>query len=95
MDVTETEDHIVRYFILEQDILLVATSGGLFGVDLSSGQVKKIDYLKGFERNLNTANSKFLTLHNNELLIGTVEGLFSIPFNQIHAYDILTFLFQQ
>lgn len=86
LDVVTTEDHIVRYILVKQDILLVATSGGLFGVDLSSGQVKEINYLDGYERNLNIANSKFLTLHTNELFVGTVEGLFSIPFDMVHGF---------
>lgn len=81
------EDHIVRNILRHEDILLVATSEGLFGVDARSGEFKKIDYLDSIPANINNTNAKFLTLHQAEqLLIGTVEGLYSLPFSAIKSF---------
>jgi diguanylate cyclase (GGDEF)-like protein len=70
----------IRWVSKYKNTLFIATSAGLLGLDLSTNVAVPIDYLQKIERNNDNANSKFLLVDNDDnLWIGTVEGLYSMP----------------
>ncbi len=81
------EDHIIRDILIQKDILIIATSAGLYGVDIETGVSRNIDFLNNIPSNINNNNVKFLMLHREEqLFIGTVEGLYSLSFESVRNY---------
>ncbi|NCP63423.1 MAG: EAL domain-containing protein [Paraglaciecola sp.] len=74
-----TTDYI-RWVSKYKNTLFIATTTGLLGLDLSTKVAVPIDYLQKIARNNDNTNSKFLLIDNEDnLWIGTVEGLFSMP----------------
>jgi diguanylate cyclase (GGDEF)-like protein len=77
----------IRDIWLEQDILYVATVGGLIAVDTSKQTQTTIDYLQQYTRNNDSTNVKYLFKDlTGQLLIATVEGLYSMQSDELSAY---------
>ena len=76
----------IRWILLQDSILFMATEQALVGVDIETGKRKTIDYLQTETPNAYKLNSKFLYYDNQRLWIGTVEGLYSLPMQQTQAY---------
>ena len=82
------EDRIpyLRDMLLVDNLLLVASSEGLMLADYSAQQLafKKVEHRFNVELNVDNANTKSLLLDDNgELLVGTVSGLFSMPWESV------------
>ncbi|MFT4939603.1 MAG: diguanylate cyclase (GGDEF)-like protein [Paraglaciecola sp.] len=79
----------IRDIWLEQEILYVASVGGLIAFDTNSQTQITIDYLQQYPHNDDSTNVKYLFKSpNGRLLIATVEGLYSLPFGQLNTYVI-------
>lgn len=77
----------IRWAFGEKDIVIIATSGGLLGVDLVSGKSVNIDYLQDYPARNDRLNAKTLYLDKlNTFWVGTVEGLYSLPYSQLKSY---------
>ena len=80
-----SEIDIIRALLLEGEHLYIATSAGLFVMNINTRQFKKIPHSIYLQPNEGQTNVKSLYVRNNQLWIGTVEGLFSIDINNIQA----------
>ncbi len=79
------EQPFIRQVTIHENFALLATSIGLYVVDINTGQEKQIRYSS--KDNYLTQNTKqLLKGKNNILWIGTVDGLFSLQLNDIAPY---------
>jgi len=72
-------NHFIRYATIIDNILLLATSNGLFSVDLNAVNLsmKPVDYLNGIDADSDYKNVKFLLEDTQgRLWVSTVKGLF-------------------
>lgn len=76
----------IRWVLIQDTTLFLATEQALLAVDIASGKRTTIDYLQKEASNAYKLNSKFLYVDNQRLWIGTVEGLYSLPLAQTLAY---------
>ncbi|WP_340678977.1 EAL domain-containing protein [Paraglaciecola sp.] len=76
----------VRWTLLYESTLFIATLDKLLALDTINGQLTTIDYMQSEAHNSDQINSKFLLVDNNRLWIGTVEGLYSMPLDQTMAF---------
>ena len=84
---TEEEDEIIRFVLPHDGLFFVATSLGLVVVEQATGEVTSLDYLGELTPNHNNVNAKLLHVdERNNLWIGTVEGLFSMPVEAIQRF---------
>ena len=75
----QTEDDIVRDIYLDGDSLYCASSDGLYKVAIKTGQSELVPHRPPTVSSLNSANTKLLIFDNLlGLLVGTVDGLYSI-----------------
>lgn len=82
-----TDDHIVRRLLVTDQVIYIATSDGLYVMDIATRDWKKLPYLKTETPSEDQKNTKELYLDESEQLwIGTVEGLYSIQTDQIIEY---------
>lgn len=80
------EEHFIRQIWVDEEVLLVGTSNGLFAVDLSTGTSRQIDFLTRVPVTEDRLNTKYLNVDSaNELWIGTVDGLFSMSYLGVKA----------
>lgn len=78
---------LVRWIWIDRDIIIVAKSTGLMSLNLSTKQQKEIPYLDKTKANPDSLNAKFLYAdESNTFWIGTVEGLFSYPLDQLRDF---------
>ncbi len=70
--------HHIRDLLRLDDRLIIATSMGLYQLDLASKAVEPIHYLPE-KATADQLNSKALLLQDKYLLIGTVSGLYRLP----------------
>jgi diguanylate cyclase (GGDEF)-like protein/PAS domain S-box-containing protein len=76
---------IFRDLLLLKDQLLMATSSGLFSLDLTSKKSRKLLHTDTPTEQANSLNVKKLKLNSlNKVLVGTVEGLFQLDLNAIN-----------
>ena len=71
--------HFIRYAITVDDIVLMATTKGLYFSDLNSPDIEmqSVDYLNGIPPDKDNQNVKYLLIDTfNRLWVGTVKGLF-------------------
>ena len=80
------QQHSIRYLWSDSEILLIASTTGIYAIDLQTNKQLKIDHLGDVEANIDNNNVKFLLTRDNTLWIGTVEGMFSLPFDALKAY---------
>lgn len=80
------EIDIIRRLLLDNEHLYIATSFGVYVLNIHSGQFKAINYTPEPTPAENKLNAKELYLKNNVLWVGTVEGLFSVNVSQIQAF---------
>lgn len=75
----------IRASLIEQGVLFVATNQGLISVDLETNTSIEIDFIQELnEVNPLTIDTKSLLVRNKqELLIGTVSGLYTMPFGAL------------
>ncbi|NQZ06398.1 MAG: GAF domain-containing protein [Algicola sp.] len=76
---------IIRSLLLEGEHLYIATSFGLYVMNINSRQFKKIPHSPHAQPNEGQANTKSLYLVDNQLWVGTVEGLYSLDVTNIQA----------
>jgi diguanylate cyclase (GGDEF)-like protein len=77
----------IRWVWAEDDIVIIATSAGLLGMDLATNKVVKIDYLQEYAVQEDRLNAKTLYLDKqNTFWVGTVKGLYSLPFLALKSY---------
>jgi diguanylate cyclase (GGDEF)-like protein/PAS domain S-box-containing protein len=80
----EPLEHLIRDILLIDDYLFVATSGGLYLLDLSTKESHLVSHTKNSVLNADQNNVKELLLDSNsQLMIGTVEGLFTVDLQQL------------
>jgi diguanylate cyclase (GGDEF)-like protein len=77
---------IIRWVQIFDSTLFIATSNALIGLDIKTDKSTIIDYLQTDLPNADKLNSKFLYIDSNQLWIGTVEGLYSLPLEEIVAF---------
>lgn len=78
----DPEIHHIRDVLRIKNKLIIATSMGLYQLDLLSKAVQPIHYLP--ENALpDQLNSKSLLVHREHLLIGTVHGLYRLPLTAV------------
>jgi diguanylate cyclase (GGDEF)-like protein len=77
---------LIRWLWCDHDILVVAKSTGLMSLNMSTKQQKDILYLDPAKANQDNINVKFLYSDNNTFWIGTVEGLYTYPLQQLKAF---------
>ncbi len=71
--------HIIRDLLLIDDVLLIATSNGLYSLNQKTNQINLIKHTGSALLSEDQNNVKKLHLSkNNQLLVGTVEGLYMI-----------------
>ena len=80
------EQHAIRHIWSDNEILLIATTIGVYGLELATQRVVKLDHLGNLEENRDNRNSKYLLYFQETLWIATVEGLFSAPFADVKAF---------
>ncbi|MDC8830715.1 EAL domain-containing protein [Alteromonas gilva] len=84
----------LRDFILTDGLLVLATSEGLYTADYSSELAfHRVEHRAGVERTIDNANTKKIVLNDDTLWVGTVTGLFSLPWDnvkQAHRTSITT-----
>lgn len=76
--------HHIRDLLVVEDILLIATSTGLYRFDINENQLQELHYLPAGVSE-DQINSKALMLHDNQLFIGTVQGLYRLPATALQA----------
>ena len=76
---------IIRSLLIHNEYLYIATSIGLYVLNINTRQIEKINHTPFAKPNENQNNTKSLHLYGDELLVGTVEGLFSINISNIQA----------
>ncbi|MFT6895636.1 MAG: diguanylate cyclase (GGDEF)-like protein [Paraglaciecola sp.] len=77
----------IRWVWGSDDIAIIATTEGLLGIDLATQKSVKIDYLQDYGSQEDRLNAKVLHLDKqNTLWVGTVEGLYSLPFSELKSY---------
>ena len=79
-------NEIIRWVQLFESTLFIASSNALIGLDIKTGKSTIIDYLQTDLPNSDKLNSKFLYIDSNQLWIGTVEGLYSLPLEETVAF---------
>ena len=80
------EQHAIRHLWSDNEILLIATTIGVYGLDLATQNVVKLNHLGSIAENRDNRNSKFLLNFQDTLWVATVEGLFSLPFSQVKSF---------
>ena len=80
------EQHSIRHIWSDNQVLLVATTNGLYGVDLASENVVKVDHLGTLPPTLDNVNVKYLLSYQDTLWMGTVEGMFSFPLTDLKGF---------
>ena len=81
---TERLEFIRRLYLHKQHIY-IASRIGVYALNTSSGKHKRLVHTPFAKPNDNQNNTKSLYVENNELWVGSVEGLFSLPLNNIEA----------
>lgn len=77
-------EQIIRDVTLLTDVLVIATSNGVFAYHLKTKNLVSIDYLQIDDPNQDMLNSKKLyTPDDTHLWIGTVEGLYQVKTNEL------------
>ncbi len=80
--------HIFRTLLVINNFLFVATSNGLYAIDTRTKLISKIKHTMTEKPSDDQLNVKSLLVdNNNNLLVGTVEGLTAISLNQLLAND--------
>ena len=78
------KEQAIRDLLLLDNLLLIATSKGLYSLDLKTNQISLIKHTNIAPENIDQNNVKKLHLtKDGRLLIGTVEGLYKIDIDQI------------
>lgn len=78
------KNHLIRQLKLLDDQLLVATSNGLYALDIPSKQFRHIKHSPKPPTSEDQNNVKALLINRaNQLLVGTVEGFFQLDTEQI------------
>jgi diguanylate cyclase (GGDEF)-like protein/PAS domain S-box-containing protein len=80
------EEQVIRHIWFDNDILLVGTSSGLFAVNRGTKESVKLNHLGSAVHSLDANNVKLLKVSKGELWVGTVEGLFSMPFAELKQH---------
>jgi diguanylate cyclase (GGDEF)-like protein/PAS domain S-box-containing protein len=80
------EEHLIRQIWLDNEILLVGTTDGLYAVNRETKESAKLDHLGRSASSPDVNNIKLLNVSKDTLWIGTVEGLFSMPFAELKEY---------
>ena len=73
------QTHLIRFAMMVDDVLIMATTDGVFTVDTTSKkrELNRLDYLAGTPKDDDNNNAKFLTLDDKDRLwIATVNGVF-------------------
>lgn len=73
-----TSDDIIRALKIHQGVLYVGTSEGLFTLDLITHEHKLLIHKPSTSDSENANNVKALLFVDEQLLVGTVDGLFSV-----------------
>nr|WP_186436452.1 EAL domain-containing protein [Pseudoalteromonas neustonica] len=82
------DDNFVRAITVHNDFLYIATTDGLYSKSLIDEHITKIPLVAKDKLNLDNNNIKFLTVDSQlGLLVGTVEGFYSIAFNNNELLD--------
>ena len=84
------EEHIVRALTLHDNFLYIGTSNGLFSKNLADDHISHIPLTDKSQVTEDNKNVKFLRVDAQlGLFVGTVEGMFDIPFNanRLLAFD--------
>ncbi|MGO2128220.1 MAG: EAL domain-containing protein [Pseudoalteromonas prydzensis] len=92
------DDQIVRALTVHDNFLYIATSDGLYAKSLIDEHITKIPLVAKDKLTEDKNNTKFLTVDPQlGLLVGTVEGLYSIPFddNNILNFDTVEAIFPE
>ncbi len=85
----EKSDHIVRALTIDDNYLYIGTSNGLYSKSLTDDYTTNIPLLPPEQQNFDNTNVKYLHLDKQlGLMVGTVEGLYSIPINQTKKLEI-------
>ncbi|WP_394190054.1 EAL domain-containing protein [Pseudoalteromonas atlantica] len=73
------ENHIVRALTVNNNYLYIGTSNGLYSKSIIDDYITKIPFLPDSKQNADNTNVKYLSIDKLfGLIIGTVEGLYSI-----------------
>lgn len=73
----------IRTLLIADEVLFIGTTHGLYALDKKGGQATPITYTSETSVNNDSHNVKVLALDQNDnLWIGTVKGLYSLPLSQ-------------
>ena len=89
------KEHIVRALTLHDNFLYIGSSNGLFSKNLSDHHISRIPLAAKTQITHDNKNVKFLRIDPQlGLFVGTVEGMFNIPFNanRLLAFDTVKLL---
>jgi len=79
-----SNDDVIRYIHLSDDVLFIATSVGLYAKNLQSGDIKKIAHTIEDRANRNNINTKLIVVDEHQKFwLGTVEGLYQFDFAEL------------
>lgn len=82
-----TEDHIIRRLLIDDNIIYIATSAGLYVLETDEFKWRKLPYLTIKKPSIDQINAKSLFLDEQATLwVGTVEGLYSVSVNNIDEF---------
>jgi ligand-binding sensor domain-containing protein len=77
------KEHIIRDILLVESSLYIATSRALLLMNTVDKKFNSVEYLGSTKKNENNTNVKYLHLDkSNQLMIGTVEGLYRIGLDE-------------
>ncbi|KTF17037.1 diguanylate phosphodiesterase [Pseudoalteromonas sp. H105] len=82
-------EHIVRALTLHNDYLYIGTSNGLYSQSIIDDYTTRIPYLSESQQNEDNTNVKHLSIDEEfGLMVGTVEGLYSIALTEGTKLDL-------
>ncbi|MFC3094419.1 EAL domain-containing protein [Alteromonas sediminis] len=83
-----TDQNVIRFIKVHEDVLFIATTEGLFTKHLASSNVKRVAHLQEQNYGPDKVNTKLIVIDQNDhFLLGTVEGLYRFNLAEIMAFS--------
>lgn len=80
----EFESNLVRALFYYEGYIFIGTGHGAYVYDIANKQVRPLQHLKGEPEHIYQNNVKsFALIENNQLLVGTVRGLYQVDISQL------------
>jgi diguanylate cyclase (GGDEF)-like protein len=82
-----SDDEVIRYLTLHDDVLFVAVSTGLYTFHIPSFTIKKVEYIKNSDANKDKMNAKLILIDDkHQFWLGTVDGLYRFDLAELLGF---------